>query len=302
MLKYLCEAEEEVIKIQTVYIDVYFMINFTVNGISLYFAAIFSKIPTKAWRILACAMFGAMIAVILLLMFEGAVLYVAFFSLIFFVIVGVICPIGVGMARRVKLVFLLLLFEVIVGGLAHFIYSVLDKTVGDIVKSSITEPENRRLLLISLIILLSVGVFKALISFFSNRAGTFSVDIKIYLNGECIETQAFVDTGNLAKDPMDGAPVLLVKATALKELIPDIKHLVQKPYDCDKRLKNKIRIIPISRSDGNCLLVGIKADKVCVRVSQRYENLNLTVAIDKEGGTYDGCYALMPSVALDNVF
>ena len=141
-----------------------------------------------------------------------------------------------------------------------------------------------------------------LISFFSNRAGTYSVDMRIILDEKNIETQAFVDTGNLVKDPMDSSPVVLVKQSALKVLIPEIQKFVSEPEKCCGTLKHRVRIIPVFRNDKTDLLVGFRADRVCVRVGDKYEALNVTVAIDKEGGSYDGCYALMPSSALDNVF
>ena len=48
------------------------------------------------------------------------------------------------------------------------------------------------------------------------------------------------------------------------------------------------------------MLVGVKPDYVRIRNKDRYEELSVTLAIDKEGGTYGGFMALMPSAALDN--
>jgi hypothetical protein len=46
--------------------------------------------------------------------------------------------------------------------------------------------------------------------------------------------------------------------------------------------------------------VGVKADNVRIKRMDKYEELRVTLAIDKEGGSFGGYMALMPSAALDN--
>ena len=69
----------------------------------------------------------------------------------------------------------------------------------------------------------------------------------------------------------------------------------------DKGIKKRIRLIPISRGGQTHVLVGVKADSVRIKRGDCYENLRVTLAVDKEGGSYGGFMALMPSAALDNV-
>ena len=47
----------------TLYVDVYFLINFTVDILALYFAAIFSKVPTSTRRLIISAVIGAFFAI-----------------------------------------------------------------------------------------------------------------------------------------------------------------------------------------------------------------------------------------------
>lgn len=289
------------IDIQTVYLDVYFLINFSVNGIALYFAAMLVKIPTRPLRLISLAFIGATVAVALLTVFNNGLVPSLMLSLLYLIAVACLCSAGIKCMRRIKLVFIFMFLEIVVGGVAQLAYNALDRYLYPVLSVAVSEPENRRLLLISLIILLSVGIFKMLISFFSGRASTYSVDVRIGLNGKSIETDAFVDTGNLARDPMDSSPVLIVKSCALKDLLDDVDEFVARPQYSSK-LKNRLRLIPINTKEKTDILIGFKADNVSVRVGDRLEPVRVTVAIDKEGGSYDGCYALMPSVALDNVF
>ena len=53
---------------RTFYIDVYFLINLTVDILALYFSAIFSKTPTSIKRLLIAGIIGAASAVFVALM------------------------------------------------------------------------------------------------------------------------------------------------------------------------------------------------------------------------------------------
>ena len=47
---------------QTLYIDVYFLINFTVDFLALYFASVFSRVPTSVKRLIFSSLLGALFA------------------------------------------------------------------------------------------------------------------------------------------------------------------------------------------------------------------------------------------------
>ena len=57
---------------QTLYIDVYFLINFTVDFIALYFAVTFAKVPSGTRRLLFGALIGALCSVLYVLSPEKA--------------------------------------------------------------------------------------------------------------------------------------------------------------------------------------------------------------------------------------
>ena len=134
------------------------MINFSVNGIALYFAAIFSKIPTKPWRIIASALLGGGIAIILLLLFPGDLLPSTVLSLVFLFVTGYLCGEKIRFIRRIKFIFIFLIFEIVVGGFTELTYNLFDYYLRDFVSDVVSEPENRGLLVVSLVILLSVGI------------------------------------------------------------------------------------------------------------------------------------------------
>ena len=196
--------------------------------------------------------------------------------------------------------FAFLIFEALVGGAVSFIWGLLDKYISPIFSLEEGGAVNRKMLFLSLIVLLSIGVFKMLVSFFSNIESEGSVDIEISFLDKTAIVSAFVDSGNLAVDPIDMSPVLLIKNDIAKTILPENIIDLCNIDSLDRGIKKRIRLIPVSRGGETHVLVGVKADSVKIIKNDRSEDLSVTLAIDKEGGTFGGFKALMPSAALDN--
>ena len=164
--------------IRTLYVDVYFLINFTVDLLSLYFAACFSKIPTSTARLIVASSIGALIAVMVVLMPEIPILkfIIATMGLI---AVGFVAPKKVGIKRKIKYVLAFLVFEALLGGAVSFIWGILDKYISDLFDGTEGGAVNRKMLFLSLMVLLCIGVFKMFVSFFSNVESESSARVEI---------------------------------------------------------------------------------------------------------------------------
>lgn len=285
---------------RTLYVDVFFLINFTVDIISLYFAACFSKVPSSTKRLIISSALGALIALVTVIFIESSIVKLVIAAVGLF-LMGAISPKKVSFKRRIKFIFAFLIFEALVGGAVTFIWSLLDKYISGFFESNDGGGINRKMLILSLIVLLLIGVFKMLVSFFSNveSEGSVEVEISFLENKEVVS--AFIDSGNLAVDPMDMSPVLLIKKDLAKRLLPENIVELCDIDRLDRSVKKRIRLIPISRGGQTHVLVGVKADNVRVIKKDKVEELSVTLAIDKEGGDYGGYMALMPSAALNNV-
>lgn len=286
-------------KIKTLYIDVYFLINFTVDLLSLYFAARFSKIPTTIKRLIIASLFGALSAVGIVFLPENTLLkFVA--AALGLLLIGFIAPKKITLRRKIKYIFAFLIFEALVGGAVTFIWGLLDRYISDFFNGFEGGAVNRKMLFLSLIVLLSIGVFKMLVSLFTNVETEESVDLEIRFLNKTAIVSAFVDSGNLAVDPMDMTPVLLVKKEIAEGILPVNIDQICDIDSLDRQIKKRIRLIPISRGGETHVLVGVKVDSVKIIKGDFAEEIAVTLAIDKEGGTFGGYKALMPSAALEN--
>ena len=286
---------------KTLYIDVYFLINFTVDILALYFAAVFSKIPTNTRRLIIASLFGSIFAIGVVLLPEMPFLKLIL-SALGLLIMAFIAPKSIGIRRKIKYAFSVLIFEALIGGIVSLLWGVFDKYLTPLLSGAEGGAVNRNMLILSLIILLSIGVFKMIVSFFSNNESEGSVDLEIsFLQSKAV-VSAFIDSGNLAVDPMDMNPVLLIKEDLAKSLLPNNIVDLSNIDALDRGVKRRIRLIPVTRGGETHVLVGVKADSVKLIKGEREEELAVTLAIDKEGGSYGGYRALMPSAALDNEF
>ena len=282
---------------QTIYIDVYFLINFTVDLLALYFAGEFTKIPIFTPRLLMASFIGAAYAVFGVLFLDSShVMY-----LLSVVIIVLSCAISSGrvsMHRKIKYTIAFLLCEIVMGGLVYYAYCLLDKyfDTSDFVAS---DSGNRKFLIISIILLLSLGALKFLISTISDMRAIHSAKVSVSFSGRDTCFEAFVDSGNMAIDPFDRTPVMLVTAKQAEKIFG--LSVLDEDFTKNTKVKSKIRVIPLSFGTEKKILYGIRPDTVRVATNNASEDVSLVIAIDKEGAGYNGYSALIPLSALENI-
>lgn len=104
------------------------------------------------------------------------------------------------------------------------------------------------------------------------RDSLYFVPIRILLCDQKLETNALIDTGNQLRDPLTGAPVVIVELELLKRVIPReildaFESKAESPYELLAILSSfpewarRIRLIPFSSlGKDKGILVGIRPD------------------------------------------
>ena len=283
---------------QTVYVDIYFLINFTVDFLSLYFASLLSKIPTTTVRLAIGAILGAATAIINLFVSSAWLGYgILVLGLIFMIIAS---SKKVSLYRRFKFAFFFSIVEMLLGGFVYLLYDFFEKRLKNVYED-VTGGGNSSLLILAVLVLISVGIFKCLVSLFSFSSASRIIEVEMRMNGRRVVAEAFVDTGNLARDPLDMRAVMLVGERVAKQLLGEESTRLDTLFEIDTGLKKRIRLIPVSFGKERRLLVGFRPDAVYVNTNKGREEIDIVVAIDKEGGKYGDAEILMPSVAVEDV-
>lgn len=284
---------------QTLYIDVYFLINLTVDLLAIYFALMLSGVVSSRRRLILSSFLGASVAVVSVLFADTAAVKV-FLSAVGLLLIGAVAPDHVPVRRRARFLFSFIIFSALFGAGVTFLWDLFDSTVGS--SSAIGGGTvNRRMLLFALAILVSIGVFKMIISFFTDSIGAGKITLELSFMDKQVMIDALIDSGNLAVDPMDMRPVLIIKPRAAENLLPHAVIDLCDPDILPRDMRKRIRLIPISRDGKTHVLTGVRIDRVRAMRGDVCEDVAVTVAIDKEGGDFGGYEALMPSAALCNV-
>ena len=279
---------------KTLYIDVYFMINFTVDILAIFVALKMVHLGIRMGRIILCGILGGAFAILELFLPIKAL--EVLLAAIFLLLITQISCIGASWSRRIKFLFSFYISTFLISGIVNFMYQLMDRYVKNIAIES-GQSTNKKALAFSLIILLMIGALRLFIMMFSGATNETNVDLVINIGGKRLEIEALIDTGNLVKDPMNMNPVIFIKKAYAERIfakeVLELSHLDDLPLEYRKR----IRLIPVTRGGQTHVMTGVKVDSVIMRREEREEPLDATIVIDKEEGTYGGYFALAPYVA-----
>lgn len=285
---------------RTFYIDVFFLINFTVDLISLYTCVRVLHARAQMWRMSLAALLGAAVAVIDAFIYSYPLLRVILFCSS--VVVASFIAVKVyGIRRRIKFIAVFFTVELLLGGAVSFCYSMLDElfdSLGIMGGGS----ENRGALILALLVLISIGIIRLLIMIFTDILGEKCVRVRITVADTTVEADALVDSGNMVKDPMNMHPVLFIKAELAVRLVPRCVMELNDLDLLDADYRRRIRLIPVTRVGGTHVMTGVRPDRVVVTMNGVSEEVDFTVAIDKEGGSYGGYEALLPFAVIKDAF
>jgi len=224
-------------------------------------------------------------------------LLIFFVTIIALLISSVLAVRKITLVRRIRLTVAFLLFLIIIGGLVYFAYLKLDGILPDTEDAA---PENRRLLITALLLLLGAGLIKLVLSLFSSTKSERAAMLTIDFLGKNITLEAFVDTGNLLKDPMDRVPVMLIKRSVAEGLFPEGIPRLQ-AHKINEKYQKHLRLVPMKVGDKTVILIAFKPDTVRFNGKKGDVEIKITVAIDEGEGSFGGYRALLPSAALEGI-
>ena len=114
-----------------------------------------------------------------------------------------------------------------------------------------------------------------------------SVAIKIFAKGEIINARLLTDSGNLVTEPFSSLPVIILSASSLPP-----------PFDTpeSEAFPFPIRAIPFSTSAGRGCFFGFRPDKIeIIQLTKKPKTVDAYIGIDTERTTYSGYDGLIPT-------
>lgn len=257
----------------TIYLDIILCENLLMNYIILFATYVIIKPKTKhpQIRIILSSLIGSVYAVIVYLNILS--IYSNIFAKIILSVVMVYVAFNAKNAKT-------LLKQILIFYLVSFIFGGCTFALIYFIK-----PENVKMKngVFVGVYPLKVGLIAGAIAFVTtqiafkinksklNNKNTF-FNIQLYYKNQSITVKALLDSGNMLKDPISQAPVIIVERESLSEIIPEkvldyIGNIIggdetENKQDIQEYL-SKIRMVPfMSLGKENGMLVGIRLDKI----------------------------------------
>lgn len=284
---------------KTLYIDIYFLINFCIDVLAFYYASNMAHIKTGNIRLMTLGIIGGASAVIHILN-SSAIILIAniVISILLFALIGAT---GVGIVRRIKFLVLFLIIQLLIGGCVSFGYGLLDRYVYPWVSDIDDSVANRGALVFAVLVLFAIFVIRLIVLLFTSSTTEKSVTLCMELEGKRYECEAFVDSGNLVRDPISLSPVVFVSAAGARRMGIPIDASLDKVEELNKDYQKRIRLIPIKFGGKTKICVGIKFDAVSLKRGDRSECVDAIIVLNKEEKTYAGYDSLIPSCLLNEI-
>ncbi len=288
---------------QPIYGDVLFVINFSMDFLSLYLCAKLLHLAPKTWHLVLAAALGAVYGVVSVFLPLPTLLSLA----VHIALGALLCVIAFSPRKPAHLAKSMALFYGIgflLGGSMTAIYHLLNQYLYEdrifYAGNYETVQKNvgaRAVLLLAAVSAVLVFVFGRI---FLKQAKTQTARLAFCIDGRQMELDAMVDSGNLLADSVTGTPVAFVKYDAVKTALPSAwqaffanpttAHLASLPYQMAKR----VRILyAVGIAQEKTALFCLRPDAVCVDGVEQKLLLAFTPPNTRDFGSYT---ALLPSL------
>ncbi len=276
--------------VQTVYGDLFFLINFSMDFLCLFLLSKLLCRKLTTLRAILASSFGGGYALLGLFLPEG----------LWHVALDLFCGLliaGIAFAsRRSSLGGLVVAWvgyiasSALLGGIMTAVFSLLNRLSPphDIFGESTDIPPH---------ILIPAAILSAVASLFCGRflrtrAARKSATLEVRLGEKRVMCTALVDSGHLLREPLSAAPVLLLDLSLAPALLPPGTSPDTLPLD--SALRGRLCAIPVQSVGGERLLFAIRPDAILVGTGKSHRKVDARIAFSHLGGLPCDCKALIP--------
>ena len=252
---------------QEVYVDLYFLINTSMNLLTLMISASLLHRKISRWRACLAASVGGLWAVVALFWgMEGFWGLVLDCTVIFLMCAVVFATPKASFRALLKCTLVGMLTSAILGGIMTALYALFNRFDLPMGESS---QDGSSLLVFAIIATLAgfATVTGGRFLGFSKKSKYITVTAVLF--GKTVTLRALVDTGNRLREPMSGRSVIVADKARILEALPQslaeaLTSTSPEEWLSDARYATRIRIIPTNTATGTKMLPAILPDKLTV--------------------------------------
>ena len=240
------------------YADILFLIDFSMDALTLYMTGRFTRTEMKTRRIAISAAFGGVVSVVITALSAGRLISLA---------VGVICSAVmtyIAFGRSKVPVFVTRVSVLWSGGMLLGGVMTAVSSFGVSVEHGEVKREKSTVMLVFL-----TGALIALLLFaiLGRSKKIKETEVKLSNGERSVTVMGLVDSGNLLKDPFSGKPVIVLSKKTSTALFGDTAESLCHAFgdsEVPDEFKSRIRAIPVKTVSGESLLAGIGLDRISI--------------------------------------
>ena len=283
---------------EEIYADVLFIINFSMDFLSLYIVGRLMHFRMKALRVILGASMGALYGVLELLL-SGTSLWKTAITLS---VLLTMCAIAFGQrSLRTYFASVALTFGVsmIIGGMMTSAFLKLGGQASYIEIGGAIETiyGNLPVWKFAVFALLSAIATWGIGKLFRRKRAMRTCALRMTFDGNEPEWVALVDSGNLLEEPVSGTPVIFLKGNAARSLPAYLLYAMKSGAAAlSSENVGKLRVIPSRTVTGNGILLAAVPERLSLLTGGVWESRRALVAVDFSDGDYGGFEALVPEI------
>ena len=287
---------------QTVYVDLLFMINFSMDFLCFFLCARILGRRLSLPRALIASAVGGIYSDLALFIGVGRAAALA----IDLAICVLICAIAFwkkGKTSSLPL-YILVYFAIsmALGGFMTAIFNLLNKS--DIPLSE-GEADGISVWMFALLAALSGIITLIGGRAFRRRSAQRTAELEISYNGKTAKLCGLVDTGNLLREPISGKPCIIADISSLSSIIPPSLARAARKGDISaigrlgERDSKNVRIVPIKTAGGDGALIALRAEEITLNFGKGAERIDALVALSDINRSAEGSDSLLPPELLN---
>ncbi len=269
---------------QTVYLDLFFLINFSMDFLCFFLAGTLLGSKLSPLRTVFGAIIGGIYADLTLFLSVGGVLKVG----LHIAVCVIMCLAVFGRHSVIAHTCTYIAISAVLGGFMTALFELLN---GMNIPLSDMESDGISAWGLALLAVVSGALTFFCNRFFRRKSTRKYVGISLSLFGKSTTLRGFCDSGNLLCDPLGGKPCIIADKKALVGVVPK-EVLEATPMSIsalDITAARRVRLIPAKTATGTGMLIAIRPDSISLDGREVEALLVLS-----ELGENDGCTALVP--------
>ena len=282
---------------QTVYVDLLFMINFSMDFLCFFLASKLFGTKLPVGRSIIASIIGGAYSV--------AALFIDTGQIAAFIIDAVVCALMCaicfgGKSKSRSLPFYILVYlaiSMMLGGAMTALFNLINRLELPLSEGS---SDGISVWMFAALALVSAGVTLLGGALFKKRTIQKNACLGIVHNGKRIVLDAMTDSGNMIRDPISGAACIIVDIDSVRGVISqricdaaklgDVSSVATLRGDDAK----SVRLVPIKTASGDAVLIGVRVDEITVERDHGAQVVNAIILLSDIKDSADGNKALIP--------